>query len=119
LKENVLLFLEGKDLAIIFGSKKNAVYLFQRAMCLKMTASYAVREMMKQAQVRPKGAIIKHGKKQAAERNAVPRRKPSYSYASSQAGKAGDGNPETVINKIRDTATVCRNSAKEGKSETD
>lgn len=45
----------------------------QSAECLKMTAFYAVRvrETMKQAKARPKGAIIKHGKKQVAERNAV------------------------------------------------
>ena len=57
---------------------------------------------MKQAQVRPKGAIIKHGKKQVAVRSAVPRRKPSYSYASSQAGKASDGNLETVIKSLQE-----------------
>ena len=112
--------MEGKDLATNFGRKKMPFFICfskQSAECLKMTASYAVRETMKQAQVRPKGAIIKHGKKQVAVRSAVPRRKPSY--ASSQAGKAGGGNLETVINKILDTATVCRNSAKEGKSEID
>ena len=65
-----------------------------------MTASYAVRETMKQAQVRPKGDIIKHGKKQVAVRSAVPRRKPSY--ASSQAGKAGGGNLETVIKSLQE-----------------
>ena len=82
--------MEGKDLATNFGRKKMPFFICfseQSAECLKMTASYAVRETMKQAQVRPKGDIIKHGKKQVAERNAVPRQTQTLIFICIQPGR--------------------------------